>query len=100
MGMTRADVDAWADEAEVELLCADGFDDCILGIAQRFNDHFVVYDRAKVIQTLVTRDGMRLEDALEWFDGNIVGAWVGDSTPAYLLTSLEPEMDDGPGGDP
>ena len=84
--MTRAEVDQWAEDADVELLCADGFDDCILGIAQRFNDYFVVYDRDRVLETLRTR-GMSDEDAIEWFEFNIVGAWVGDSTPAFLMTS-------------
>ena len=45
---------------------------------------FVVYDRAKVIQTLIDRDGMTPEDAEEFFSVNIEGAWVGEATPAYL----------------
>jgi hypothetical protein len=81
-------VDAWADQAEVEILCADGFDDAILGIAQRFTTFFVVYDRAQVIRTLQTRDGMTAEEAEEFFEVNIVGAWVGDGTPGFLITEL------------
>lgn len=87
--MTRAEVDAWADASELELICADGFDDAILGIGQRFNDHFVVYDVATVIETLMTRDGMTEEDAQEFYDVNIVGAWVGDGTPCFLSTRLD-----------
>jgi hypothetical protein len=30
--MTRAEVDAYAESYEEELLIADGFDDCIIGI--------------------------------------------------------------------
>jgi hypothetical protein len=85
--VTRAQVDAWADEHEVELLCADGFDTAILGIGQRFNDYFVVYDMAKVIEQLV-RDGMTVDEAEEWFGFNIVGAWVGDATPCFLMTDI------------
>jgi hypothetical protein len=84
--MTRADVDAWADATEVELQIADGFDDAILGIGQRFNTYFVVYDQAKVIETLMARDGMTEEDADEFFAFNIVGAWVGEGTPCFLTT--------------
>jgi len=87
--MTRADIDAWADQAELELLCADGFDDAILGIGQQFNTYFVVYDRTKVIDTLMARDGMSEEEAVEWYEVNIVGAWVGTSTPCFVMTSLE-----------
>lgn len=82
--MTRDDVDAWAQMAEIELLCADGFDDAIVGIGERFTSVFVVYDFDKVIATLMTRDGMSHEDAMEWYEFNIVGAWVGDNTPCFL----------------
>lgn len=84
--MTRADIDAYADETGEELLFADGFDDAIVGIGQRFNSTFVVYDYPKVIETLITRDGMTYEDAVEFFDFNIVGAWVGEGTPCFLTT--------------
>lgn len=41
--MTRAEVDDWAAQAEIELLVADGFDDALLGIGQRFNTYFLWY---------------------------------------------------------
>jgi hypothetical protein len=82
--MTRAEVDAWADAAQVEVLCADGFDEAILGIGHRFTAHFVVYDLEQVIDILMTRDGMTEEDAVEFYEFNIVGAWVGDGTPCFL----------------
>jgi hypothetical protein len=89
VALTRAAVDAWADASGVELLFADGFDAALVGIGQRFNSYFLVYDRATVIQTMMDRDGMSEEDALEFFDFNIVGAWVGDATPCFLTTALE-----------
>jgi hypothetical protein len=82
--MTRADVDAWAEQADVPLPCADGFDDAIVGIGERFNSVFVVYDYDKVIATLVERDGMSHEDAVEWYEFNILGAWVGEGTPCFV----------------
>lgn len=66
-----------------ELLFADGFDEAILGVAQRFNDLFVVYDKQKVLTIMVKRDGMTHEEAMEFFDFNIVGAFVGPYTPAF-----------------
>jgi hypothetical protein len=82
--MTRAEVDQLAEEMGEELLVADGFDDCIVGIGRQFTKTFVVYDYAQVIQTLVDRDGMDWDDAVEFFEFNIVGAWVGDSTPCFM----------------
>ena len=65
------------------LLVMDGYDDCIVGIAQQFNRDFVVYDREKVLAKLMT-DGMSREEAEEYFEFNIVGAYVGESTPAFI----------------
>lgn len=86
--MTRAEVDEYATNSGEPLLTADGFDDCIVGVARQFTNSFVVYDRKKVIQTLIARDGMTGEEAEEFFEFNIIGAWVGDATPAFLETEL------------
>jgi hypothetical protein len=95
--MTRAEVDAWADTAEVELLFADGFDDALIGIGQRFERqregativYFLVYDAGKVLETLRTRDGMSDEEAVEFYEFNITGAFVGDATPCFVMTTLD-----------
>ena len=64
---------------------AIGFDDAIIGKGERFHDSFVVYDLGKVLNILVERDGMTMEEAWEFYEFNIVGAWVGDETPAFVL---------------
>jgi hypothetical protein len=87
--VTRAEVDDWADQTDIELRFADGFDDALIGIGQRFNAYFLVYDVTKVIETLVARDGMSYEDAREFFDVNVVGAWVGEATPCFVTIELE-----------
>ena len=84
-------LDRLAETQELDLLTADGYDAAIVGVAQRFNETFVVYDRAIVLR-LLTEEGMTGEEAEEYFDFNIVGSWVGPSTPAYLT---RPEPDDG-----
>jgi hypothetical protein len=82
--MKRADVDAWADMHECDLVVADGFDDCIVGIGQQFDKTFVVYSREAVLDKLVS-GGMSYADAVEYFDFNIVGAFCGDATPCFLV---------------
>tara|TARA_R110002051_G_scaffold128295_4_gene202009 strand:- start:453 stop:674 length:222 start_codon:yes stop_codon:yes gene_type:complete len=71
----------------------DGFDDCILGILERFgiDQPIVVYDREKVIAKLMDNDGMTHEEALEFYYFNQVGAWVGEKTPAFLIKMPEQE---------
>ena len=42
------------------------------------------YDYDKCVQVFVDRDGMSLEDAEEYFQFNVLGAYVGDRTPVFL----------------
>ena len=89
--MTRAELEAWAEDSEVELIFYDGMDDAIVGIGQRFTSYFVVYDFAKVIEAMVARDGMDYDEALEYFDFNVVGGWVGEGTPCFLTRRRDGE---------
>ena len=67
-----------------ELLFADGFDDCIIGVVSGLDSIYrVVYDTGKMISKLIS-DGMTAEEAEEYFDFNILGAYVGDRTPLYV----------------
>lgn len=70
-------------DAEGGLLLMDGFDDCIIGVGQRFSDFAVVYDFERVIRKLMT-DGMSRDEALEFFEFNQLGAWVGERTPIFM----------------
>lgn len=63
---------------------AEQFDQCIVGVAHRCGmDPVAVYDEAKVINALVDA-GMTPDEACEWFDFNIAGAYVGEKTPLFL----------------
>tara|TARA_R110002110_G_scaffold87925_6_gene228984 strand:+ start:103 stop:342 length:240 start_codon:yes stop_codon:yes gene_type:complete len=62
---------------------ANGFDQAILGVGQRAgHDDILVYDRDKCIEIL--RDEMSHEEALDFFDYNVLGAWVGAETPIFV----------------
>jgi len=67
------------------LLLADGYDDCILGVVYDFGRlPRVAYDRGKMIEKL-TAD-MSWEEAEEYFEFNIAGAYVGERTPVFVDT--------------
>ena len=74
-----------------DTLVADGFDEAIIGIGRQFNKNLVIYDEDKCIEILMERDGMSEEEAIEFFEFNVVGAYVGEYTPIYLRigTTLE-----------
>ena len=86
--MTRAELDNWCEERDLSLTVMDGFDDCIVGVVERFNDTFVLYNRRKVVAKLVS-EGMTHDDAEEWYSFNQAGAWVGEHTPGFLLETEE-----------
>jgi hypothetical protein len=67
-----------------ELLTADGFDRAIVGVVHRMDTMAICYDKNKVIEILM--EDMSYEDAIEYFEFNIAGAWVGESTPFFLET--------------
>ena len=67
----------------------DGFDDCICGIVERYGmDSVLLYDTDTIIEKMVTKDGMNYEEAVEYFDFNIKGAWMGEGTPCFFRDSF------------
>ena len=83
--MTKADILA-EQYSDVELLQADGFDDAILGVV--FDSVNAVprlaYSITKCLGILMKRDGMSEEEALEFFDFNVQGAYMGEKTPIWV----------------
>ena len=74
---------------------ADGFEPAFVGLAVRFDwDRPVaVYDREACIRVLVERDGMTHEDAVEFFNFNTLGSWVGEQTPIYVTVMPLAELE-------
>ncbi len=76
---------------------ADGFDDCLVGLGFRFgNRGTLVYDQAKVIDRLIKdSDGRMSEDeALEYYEFNILGAFVGENMPIFVEKCTMKDIND------
>ncbi len=71
-----------------EAVLVDGFDDCIIGVGYRggSGSSVIVYDRNQIVDKLAKRDGMSCEEADEYFDYNIAGAYLGNNTPIFAET--------------
>lgn len=66
------------------MLKMDGYDECIAGIVERFGQPPIVcYDKDLVLDELM-KQGMPYDDAVEWWEFNQIGAWVGETTPCFL----------------
>lgn len=91
-------IDAWK---------ADGFDDCIIGVGQQFTEggqvFIFIYSKKAIIENIAndiveeignrvnTSDEERAvladsayDDATEFFDYNIAGAYIGRGMPVFL----------------
>lgn len=73
----------------------EGFDEAILGPALIWRESGVmaevlVYDAEKIRDILVRRDGMNPDDAREYIEFNIEGAYMGLNTPVLVWTQDEP----------
>jgi len=83
-------VDEYADQTDAEMLLIGAtteerkqFEPAIVGIAHRYGmPPIVAYDYDKVI-SIFARD-MGYEDAIEHFDFNVIGAWLGEGTPIFI----------------
>ena len=72
-------------------LSAFGYDKAFLGVFDRVGQPTVfVYDYHKCVELLMISRNISNEDAEEYMQFNVVGAWVGTGTPAFLkLCSIE-----------
>ena len=69
-----------------EAMLADGFDDAILGMCVQFGSEPVVaYDFNKCVEILIERDGMEREEAIDFINFNVIGAYVGLNTPVFIM---------------
>lgn len=61
------------------------YDSCIVGVIEQFGrPPILCYDKAKVIDVLMENSSMTEEEALEFWDYNQIGSYVGDTTPCFL----------------
>jgi hypothetical protein len=74
------------------MLKIDGHDNAILGPAFMWNNNqlvqTLVYD-AEMIRENLMNDGMTAEEAREFIEFNIEGAYLGDGTPILVWTQDE-----------
>lgn len=70
-----------------EPLKVDGFDKAIIG--EEYSSGRLVYSAERMIKILMNRDGMSFEEALEFMEYNIIGAYVGEMTPIYISDIVE-----------
>ena len=72
-------------EENPDALLADGFEKALIGIARRTGQpSLAVYDSEKCINILEKKHKMTYEEAIEFFEFNVIGSWVGQNTPLFF----------------
>ena len=76
-----------------DTLTIDNFEFALIGTSMTWYGNMLVerciYDGVEMVKAMVDEDGMTEEEAIEYIDFNIVGAYVGESTPIIMWPILE-----------
>ena len=97
--MTRDQIEELIHERgldEEDIVLFTGLEDAFVGLAERFGlgpdggEHrwVAVYDWRRIIELHVAA-GMDYDDAVEYVDYNVIGAYCGPGTPAILYVNDE-----------
>jgi hypothetical protein len=79
---TAEDTANWILEREYEeVVVIDGFDDAFVGCT---TDSVAVYNVDRCIEIICEDLNLSMEDAIEHFEYNVMGAYLGPKTPLFL----------------
>lgn len=85
----RDDIFEMYPDQEFIFLEGEEMDEALIGVCRRFGQpDILAYDLEKVLDIFVDQ-GMTREEAVEFFEFNTIGAWVGDLTPAFIVRPEE-----------
>jgi len=71
------------------LLVPTGVEHALVGVVERFGIGPVALINKELVIKEYVDGGMSGEEAEEFYQFNCLGAWVGDETPAFLITTIE-----------
>lgn len=72
-----------------EILKCDGYDDCILGFDYNWDGNIrLIYSVKKILDKMVNEEGLIVEDAIEHFEFNFRGSYLGEKTPIWCQDDL------------
>lgn len=67
-----------------EALYPTDLKDAIIGMVERYGTSpLILLDRNKCLNIFIERDGMTPDEAEEFFEFNVIGAWMGEGTPCF-----------------
>jgi regulator of replication initiation timing len=86
---SREEIEDMLKDISPEALYADGLDDAFLGAAEGWQGHghaaVAAYDYDACVRIFMSQ-GMTHDEAEEWMEINVLGAYVGELTPIFIRT--------------
>jgi hypothetical protein len=79
----RREIEEFCIEFEIPAMFLDNYDDEIIDLIISFDNYKILYDTQKIIDKL--SQDMTIEEAEEFFSFNIIGAYIGENTPAFTV---------------
>jgi len=84
MSNIRDEIQDMYPDVSLLFMTEEEFDSAIIGVAERIgSEPAIAYDFDKVIEANM-KMGMTQEEAIEYFDYNQIGAYVGGQTPIFI----------------
>jgi hypothetical protein len=75
-------------EMDPEVISYEGWEECCVGWSDSWHYNTrpirLIYDYAKIIETMISRDGISHQDAIDHFEHNVGGGYVGPNTPIFI----------------
>lgn len=79
----RQEIEEWLEPLDRETIFFEGLDMAIIGISEVPDGYKVCYDIGRVLELLII-SGMTEHEAIEYYDFNIAGSYVGPLTPIFV----------------
>ena len=77
-------IDQVIDSLDQETIVFPDLEQALVGVVSRFGqDDIACYDYHQVIE-IYMQQGMSYEEAVEYFDFNTIGSWLGETTPCFI----------------
>jgi hypothetical protein len=88
--MNPEEIKAYLEDANPDALLADGLDAALIGVVRKpCQGEVALYHEARCIEIFMEDLDLDYTGAVEYFEFNVVGAYVGVNTPVFLTVSAD-----------
>tara|TARA_R100000008_G_scaffold72266_1_gene50380 strand:- start:3049 stop:3324 length:276 start_codon:yes stop_codon:yes gene_type:complete len=84
--MSSDEIKAYLEEVNPDALICDGLDSALVGVVRKpCQGEVAMYDEDRCIRLLMSDFNMTYSEAVDHFEFNIVGSYVGPHTPVFRI---------------